>query len=60
VLFAITCGAVAFLAGAATGKRGAAIAAGAGFAVLSYFADSLAEITSLAAWYLFARRDLTA
>ena len=100
LLLAITCGAVAFLAGAATGKRGAAIAAGAGFAVISYFIDSLAEITSavrpwrvasvfhqasatgalqgglgiagplataafaaaclLAAWYLFARRDLAA
>ena len=100
LLLAIACGAVAFLAGAATGKRGAAIAAGAGFAVVSYFIDSLAEITSvirpwrvvsvfhqvsatgalqgglglagplataafaaaclLAAWYLFARRDLAA
>src|SRR6516225_6381969 len=98
LLLAIACGAVAFLAGAATGKRAAAIAAGAGFAVVSYFTDSLAEITSvvrpwrvvsifhqasatsalrgdigiagplapaafaaaclLAAWYLFARRDL--
>ena len=35
------------LVGAATGKRGAAIAAGAGFAVVSYFIDSLAEITSV-------------
>jgi ABC-2 type transport system permease protein len=47
LLLAIACGAVAFLAGAATGKRGAAIAAGAGFAVVSYFIDSLAEITSV-------------
>jgi hypothetical protein len=35
------------LAGAATGKRGTAIAAGAGFAVISYFIDSLAEITKV-------------
>ena len=47
LLLAIACGAVAFLAGAATGKRGAAIAAGAGFAVVSYFIYSLAEITSV-------------
>lgn len=100
LLLAVACGAVAFLAGAATGKRGAAIAAGAGFAVVSYFIDSLAEITSvvrpwrvvsvfhqasatgalrgglgvagplgtaafaaaclLAAWYLFAHRDVAA
>ena len=100
LLLAIACGAVALLAGTATGKRGAAIAAGAGFAVVSYFIDSLAEMTSvvkpwrvisifhqvsatgalrgdlgvagplataafaaaclLAAWYLFARRDLAA
>ena len=100
LLLAVACGAVAVLAGAASGKRGAAIAAGAGFAVVSYFIDSLAEITTavrpwrvasvfhqasatgalqgglgvagplattafaaaclLAAWYLFARRDLTA
>lgn len=47
LLLGIACGAVAFLAGAATGKRGAAIAAGAGFAVISYFIDSLAGITSV-------------
>ncbi len=47
LLVAIACGAVAFLAGAATGKRGAAIAAGAGFAVVSYFIDSLSGITSV-------------
>lgn len=47
LLLAIACGAVALLAGAATGKRGVAIAAGAGFAVVSYFIDSLAEITSV-------------
>jgi ABC-2 type transport system permease protein len=46
LLLAIACGAVAFLAGAATGKRGAAIGAGAGFAVVSYFIDSLAGITA--------------
>lgn len=47
LLLAVACAAVAFLAGAATGKRGAAIAAAAGFAVVSYFLDSLAEITSV-------------
>jgi ABC-2 type transport system permease protein len=45
-VLACACGGVTFLAGAATGKRGTAIAAGAGFAVISYFIDSLAEITS--------------
>lgn len=47
LLLAIASGAVAFLAGAATGRRGAAIAAGAGFAVVSYFIDSLAEMTTV-------------
>lgn len=39
------CGAIALLGGAATGRRGVAIGIGAGFAVLSYFVDSLAGIT---------------
>ena len=47
LVLACACGGVTFLAGAATGKRGTAIAAGAGFAVISYFIDSLAEITSV-------------
>ncbi len=47
LLLACACGGVTFLAGAATGKRGVAIAVGAGFAVISYFLDSLAEITSV-------------
>lgn len=47
LLLACACGAVTFLAGAATGKRGVAIAIGAGFAVISYFVDSLAEITAV-------------
>ncbi len=46
LLLACASGGVTLLAGAATGKRGAAIAAGAGFAVISYFLDSLAEITT--------------
>jgi ABC-2 type transport system permease protein len=46
LVLACACGGVTFLAGAATGKRGTAIAAGAGFAAISYFIDSLAEITS--------------
>jgi beta-exotoxin I transport system permease protein len=41
------CGAVAMLAGAATGRRGLAIGAGAGFAVISYFVDSLSQITTV-------------
>ncbi|MGE5287266.1 MAG: ABC transporter permease [Micromonosporaceae bacterium] len=41
------CGAVTLLAGAATGRRGVAIGVGAGFAVVSYFLDSLAEITKV-------------
>jgi beta-exotoxin I transport system permease protein len=39
------CGAVALLAGAATGRRGVAIGAATAFATVSYFLDSLAEIT---------------
>jgi ABC-2 type transport system permease protein len=45
LVLACVCGAVTFLAGAATGRRGVAIGAGAAFAVVSYFIDSLAEIT---------------
>lgn len=47
LVLACCCGGVAFLAGAATGRRGLAIGAGAGFAVVSYFIDSLAELTSV-------------
>lgn len=41
------CGAVTLLAGAATGRRGVAIGVGAAFAVVSYFVDSLSEITKV-------------
>lgn len=41
------CGAVTLLAGAATGRRGVAIGVGAAFAVVSYFVDSLADITKV-------------
>lgn len=47
VVLACCCGGVAFLAGAATGRRGLALGAGAGFAVVSYFVDSLGELTSV-------------
>lgn len=47
LVLACACSGVTLLAGAATGKRGVAIAAGAGFAVISYFIDSLAEMTTI-------------
>jgi beta-exotoxin I transport system permease protein len=47
LILGCVCGAVALLAGAASGRRGVAIGAGAGFAVVSYFVDSLGEITKV-------------
>ncbi len=47
LLLGCASGAVTLLTGAATGHRGVAIGVGAGFAVVSYFVDSLAEITKV-------------
>ncbi len=49
-LFVLAMGAVAFAAGAATGRRGIAVAVGAGAAVAAYLADALAPVVGDGAW----------
>jgi ABC-2 type transport system permease protein len=49
-LLAVAFASLAFAAGAATGRRGVALATGAGLAVLSYVADAMGAIVDGAAW----------